>query len=87
MFGSLGHILWVPECVDSSPTLPSGPLEFMDSKAPYCICRGIIYSKKRKHGIIEICSGGDVIIQEVKGVATFDVRVTISCDCLPFEDE
>lgn len=74
MFGSLGHILWVPECVDSSPTLPSGPLEFMDSK-------------KRKHGIIEICSGGDVIIQEVKGVATFDVRVTISCDCLPFEDE
>mgnify|MGYP001158453708 FL=1 len=30
---------------------------------------------------------GDVIIQEVKGVATFDVRVTISCDCLPFEDE
>ncbi len=31
----------------------------------------------------DVVGGSDVLIQEVKGVATFDVRVTVSCDCEP----
>ena len=33
----------------------------------------------------DVVGGSDVLIQEVKGVATFDVRVTVSCDCDPWE--
>ena len=35
----------------------------------------------------DVVGGSDALIQEVEGVATFDVRVTVSCDCDPWGED
>ena len=60
LFGSMGTVLSVPEGVDYVPYLTIGPPEFMDSKVPYYLCRGIIYPNKWKHDTNEICSRSDL---------------------------